>query len=126
MAPQDIPSLAQAYIPKVILASVCLSLLRQSYSWWNLRNQSPCGRAEVRLLVTQKYRQFNDGYFLLPHNDRDRTIAFRPFGVTFLCSLFVNMEYGILIGAGIHLLLLAYIGNRPHSELIRLPVSLIT
>lgn len=46
-----------------------------------------------------------------------------PFGVTFLCCLFVNMEYGILIGAGVHLLLLAYMGNRPHPELIRLPVS---
>jgi sodium-independent sulfate anion transporter 11 len=55
-----------------------------------------------------------------------KEIELLPFGVTFLCCLFVNMEYGILIGAGIHLLLLAYIGNRPHPELIRLPVSLIS
>lgn len=46
-----------------------------------------------------------------------------PFGVTFLCCLFVNMEYGILIGAGVHLLLLAYMGNRPHPKILRLPVK---
>ena len=45
-----------------------------------------------------------------------KEIELLPFGVTFLCCLFVNMEYGILIGAGIHLLLLAYIGNRPHPK----------
>lgn len=49
-----------------------------------------------------------------------------PFGVTFFCSLFINMEYGILIGAGVHLLLLAYIGNRPHPELIRVPVNQVS
>ncbi|XP_046449213.1 sodium-independent sulfate anion transporter-like [Daphnia pulex] len=57
---------------------------------------------------------------------KSRKIELLPFGVTFLCCLFVNMEYGILIGAGIHLLLLAYIGNRPHPELIRLPGNEVT
>ena len=34
------------------------------------------------------------------------------------------MEYGILIGAGVHLFLLAYMaGGRPHPELIREPVN---
>lgn len=47
-----------------------------------------------------------------------------PFAVTFLCCLFINMEYGILIGAGVHLLLLAYMANRPHPELVRLPVPI--
>ena len=46
-----------------------------------------------------------------------------PFSVTFFCCLFINMEYGILIGAGVHLLLLAYSGNRPHPELTRLPAN---
>ena len=35
------------------------------------------------------------------------------------------MEYGILIGAGVHLLLLAYMGNRPHPTVIKLPVGLL-
>jgi hypothetical protein len=47
-----------------------------------------------------------------------------PLGITFFCCLFVNMEYGILIGAGVHLFLLAYMaGGRPHPELIRQPVN---
>jgi hypothetical protein len=34
------------------------------------------------------------------------------------------MEYGILIGAAVHLFLLAYMaGGRPHPELIREPVN---
>lgn len=33
------------------------------------------------------------------------------------------MEYGILIGAGIHLLMLAYMSNRPHPQVVQLPVS---
>jgi len=33
------------------------------------------------------------------------------------------MEYGILIGAGVHLIMLAYLSNRPHPEVIRLPVN---
>ena len=45
-----------------------------------------------------------------------------PFSVTFLCCLFINVEYGILIGAGFHLILLAYMGNRPHPVITRLPV----
>ncbi|XP_046632863.1 sodium-independent sulfate anion transporter-like isoform X2 [Daphnia pulicaria] len=57
---------------------------------------------------------------------KSRKIELLPFGVTFLCCLFVNMEYGILIGAGIHLLLLAYIRNRLHPELIRLPGNEVT
>jgi sodium-independent sulfate anion transporter 11 len=56
-----------------------------------------------------------------------KEIELLPFGVILFCCLFVNMECGILIEAGIHhLLLLAYIGNRNHPELIRLPVSLIS
>jgi sodium-independent sulfate anion transporter 11 len=47
-----------------------------------------------------------------------------PLGVTFFCCLFVNMEYGILIGAAVHLFLLAYMaGGRPRPELIREPVN---
>ena len=46
-----------------------------------------------------------------------------PFSVTFLCCLFINVEYGILIGAGFHLVLLAYMGNRPHPIITRLPVT---
>ena len=46
-----------------------------------------------------------------------------PFGVTFLCCLFVNMEYGILIGTGVHMLMLSYMSNRPHPDICRLPVS---
>lgn len=47
-----------------------------------------------------------------------------PFAATFLFCLFINMEYGILIGAGVHLILLAYLGNRPHPKIIRLPVNI--
>jgi sodium-independent sulfate anion transporter 11 len=91
------PSLA--YIPKAILASVIIT--------------SVIFMVELEELKPLYYRITKE-------------IELLPFGVTFLCCLFVNIEYGILIGAGIHLLLLAYIGNRPHPELIRLPVSLIS
>ena len=36
-----------------------------------------------------------------------------PLTTTFLCCLLLNMEYGILIGAQVHLLLLAYEASRP-------------
>lgn len=53
---------------------------------------------------------------------KSRRLELVPFGVTFFCCLFVNMEYGILIGAAVHLFLLAYMaGSRPHPELIRIP-----
>lgn len=55
---------------------------------------------------------------------KSRRVELIPLGVTFFCCLFVNMEYGILIGAGVHLFLLAYMaGGRPHPELIRQPGS---
>ena len=40
-----------------------------------------------------------------------------PFATTFVCCLFLNMEYGILIGAQIHLLLLAYEASRPKTSI---------
>ena len=46
-----------------------------------------------------------------------------PFSVTFFCCLLINIEYGILIGTGFHLLMLAYMENRPHPKVIRLPVK---
>ena len=41
-----------------------------------------------------------------------------PFLATFFCCLFINMEYGILIGAQIHLLLLAYEATRSKSDCV--------
>lgn len=38
-----------------------------------------------------------------------------PFGVTYFCCLLVNMEYGILIGAQLHLLLVVYEASRSKS-----------
>ncbi|XP_046646442.1 sodium-independent sulfate anion transporter-like, partial [Daphnia pulicaria] len=55
---------------------------------------------------------------------KSRRVELIPLGVTFFCCLFVNMEYGILIGAAVHLFLLAYMaGGRPRPELIREPGS---
>lgn len=72
--------------------------------------------------VYKRYKTFR--FVLLVINLRNCTgLELVPFGVTFFCSLFVNMEYGILIGAGVHVFMLAYFGNRPHPDLIRLPVS---
>lgn len=33
--------------------------------------------------------------------------------ITFFTCLFVNMEFGIIVGAGLHLLLLLHLGNKP-------------
>lgn len=33
--------------------------------------------------------------------------------LTFLSCLFVNMEFGIILGAAFHLLLLLHLGNKP-------------
>lgn len=41
-----------------------------------------------------------------------------PLGVTFFCCLFINMEYGILIGTGFHLLLLTYMSNRSRPSFV--------
>ena len=49
-------------------------------------------------------------------------IELLPFITTFLCCLLINMEYGILIGAQTHLLLLAYEGSRSKSTLTRYKV----
>lgn len=38
-----------------------------------------------------------------------------PFLTTFACCLLINMEYGILIGAQLHLLILAYEASRSKS-----------
>ena len=40
-------------------------------------------------------------------------IELLPLVLTFLSCLFVNMEFGIILGAGFHLLLLLHLGNKP-------------
>lgn len=40
-------------------------------------------------------------------------IELLPLVITFLSCLFVNMEFGIILGAGFHLLLLLHLGNKP-------------
>lgn len=50
-------------------------------------------------------------------------IELLPFFATFICCLLINMEYGILIGAQMHLLLLAYEGSRSKSTLTRYKVT---
>lgn len=108
------PSLA--YIPKTILASVIITSvifmveLEELKPMWKSRSSHNVIAHSIRI------RTWNVVILI-------EGVELLPFGVTFLCCLFVNMEYGILIGAGVHLLLLAYIGNRPHPQLIRLPVS---
>lgn len=54
---------------------------------------------------------------------RSRKIELLPFWLTFLLCLFVSMESGMLIGAGFHLVLLAYLGNKPFSDLTHLPAN---
>ena len=39
-----------------------------------------------------------------------------PFGVTFFSCLFINMEYGILIGVAVHMFILSYMSNKPRLE----------
>ena len=39
-----------------------------------------------------------------------------PFGTTFFCCLFINIEYGILIGIQVHLILLLYEATRSTSD----------
>ena len=41
---------------------------------------------------------------------------------TYLCCLLINMEYGILIGAQVHLLLLAYEASKSKSFVTRYKV----
>jgi hypothetical protein len=66
------PSLA--YIPKAILASVIITSV---IFMVELEELKPMWKSRSTSVSNPKYRQFNDGYFLLPHNERDRTIALR-------------------------------------------------
>ncbi|XP_046455001.1 sodium-independent sulfate anion transporter-like isoform X2 [Daphnia pulex] len=50
---------------------------------------------------------------------RGRRIELIPFATTFFCCLLINIEYGILAGALIHLLLLAHEATRTKSSYIR-------
>jgi len=43
---------------------------------------------------------------------RGRRVELIPFGTTFLSCLLINIEYGILIGAQVHLMLLAFDASR--------------
>jgi len=57
---------------------------------------------------------------------RSRRVELLPFTLTFVCCLFVSMESGILIGTAFHLLLLAYLGNKPSTELTHLSGNQLT
>lgn len=50
---------------------------------------------------------------------RGRRIELIPFGTTFFFCLLINIEYGILIGALVHLLLLAHEATRTKSSYVR-------
>ncbi|EFX77094.1 hypothetical protein DAPPUDRAFT_321675 [Daphnia pulex] len=50
---------------------------------------------------------------------RGRRIELIPFAATYCCCLLINMEYGILIGAQVHLLLVVFEASRPKSTFIR-------
>ncbi|KAI9564136.1 hypothetical protein GHT06_007874 [Daphnia sinensis] len=69
------------------------------------------------VIITAVYPMIE--YHEIPSLWRGRRIELFPFITTFLCCLLINMEYGILIGAQMHLLLLAYEGSRSKSTLTR-------
>ncbi len=66
------PSLA--YIPKAILASVIITSV---IFMVELEELKPMWKSRSTSVSNPKYTQFNDGYFLLSNNERDRTIALR-------------------------------------------------
>ncbi|XP_057371356.1 sodium-independent sulfate anion transporter-like isoform X2 [Daphnia carinata] len=69
------------------------------------------------VIITAVYPMIE--YHEIPSLWRGRRIELFPFITTFLCCLLINMEYGILIGAQMHLLMLAYEGSRSKSTLTR-------
>ncbi|XP_046437882.1 sodium-independent sulfate anion transporter-like isoform X1 [Daphnia pulex] len=72
------------YLPKAVLAAVVIS--------------------SVMFLV--EYEEIKPMW-------KSRRIELLPLVITFLSCLFVNMEFGIILGAGFHLLLLLHLGNKP-------------
>lgn len=48
-----------------------------------------------------------------------------PFGITFFCCLLINIEFGILVGSLIHLLLLVHEATRTKSTYVRYKVYIV-
>jgi len=55
----------------------------------------------------------------LPLLWRGRRLELLPWLLTFFCCLFINIEFGMLIGAAFHLVLMAYLGNRQRPAVSR-------
>ena len=62
---------------------------------------------------------------LKPYVNTFAGVELIPFGATFFSCLLINIEYGIMIGVQVHLLLLAYDASRSKISCVRIEVAVL-
>ena len=99
-----------AYIPKAILSSVIITSV---IFMVELKELKPMWKTNSKYYTAYYCNNINS-YLITNHYLLG--VELLPFGVTFFSCLFINMEYGILIGVAVHMFILSYMSNKPRLD----------